>query len=136
MSTKIRKVKTKKRYAECFKRARVREFEAGEFSVSRISRLYGVSSQTIYNWIEKYSSMSGKNAVIVEVPNSQSERVKALERQLAEQQALLGRMAVKMDLQERLIDLYEEEMPEFKKKAASILRSTSSSRPMPKKTNR
>ena len=60
--------------------------------------------------------MSGKNAVIVEVPNSQSERVKALERQLAEQQALLGRMAVKMDLQERLIDLYEEEMPEFKKK--------------------
>lgn len=132
MSTKKGKVQTRKRYGECFKRARVKQFEDGEFSVHQISRLYGVSYQTIYNWISKYSFMAKKNAIIVEVPNSQSERLKQLEQQLAEREALIGRMTIQLDLKQRMLDLYEDEMPEFKKKAASILRSASSSSTTPK----
>lgn len=135
MSTKKRKLKTKRRYGECFKRARVKQFEDGEFSAHQLGRLYGVPFQTIYNWIHKYSTMAGKNAVIVEVPNSQAERLKEMERQLNEQQALIGRMTVQMDLKQRMLDLYEEELPEFKKKAASILRSVNSS-PIKPKTHR
>ena len=132
MSNKKRKVTTKKRYGECFKRARVKQFEDGEFSVHQLGRLYGVPFQTIYNWINKYSSMANKNAVIVEVPNSQSERLKQLEQQLAEREALIGRMTIQMELKQRMLDLYEDEMPEFKKKAASILRSASSLPTTPK----
>lgn len=136
MPTKKRKLQNKKRYGECFKRARVREFEDGQYSVQQIGRLYGVAYQTIYKWIHKYSSMAGKNAVIVEVADSQSARLQEIERQLAQQQALIGRMAIQMDLKQRMLDLYEEEMPEFKKKAASMLRSTSSSKPTPEKPSR
>ena len=59
--------------------------------------------------------MAKKNAIIVEVPDSQSERLKQLESQLAEQQALIGRLTIQMDHKQRMLDLYEEEMPEFKK---------------------
>ena len=132
MSNKKRKVNTRKRYGECFKRARVKQFEDGEFSVRQLSRLYGVPYQTIYIWIDKYSSMANKNAVIVEIPNSQSERLKQLEQQLAEQEALIGRMTIQLDLKQRILDLYEDEMPEFKKKAASILRCANSCPTTPK----
>ena len=132
MSNKVRKVKTKKRYSECFKRARVKQFEDGEFSVQQIGRLYNVPFQSIYNWIEKYSSMAKKNAVIVEVPNSQSAKLSSLERQLEEQQKLIGRLSIKLDHQERMLAIYEEELPEFKKKAASILRYGNSSKATPK----
>ena len=132
MPTKKRKLQNTKRYSDCFKRARVREFEDGEYSVSQISRLYHVSCQTIYNWIAKYSSMSNKNAVIVEVPNSQSAKLKALEKRLAEQEALIGRMTVQLDLKQRMLDIYEQDAPAFKKKAASTMRSTGSSQPTTK----
>ncbi|OAV42616.1 transposase [Lewinella sp. 4G2] len=127
MSTKNRKIRPTKRYGECFKRARVKDFEEGTFSVKQMVQLYGVSYQTIYNWIAKYSSMAKKNAVIVEVPNSQTAKLAELQRQLAEQQALLGRMAIQLDHKTRMLAIYEEEMPEFKKKAASTLRSADSS---------
>lgn len=135
MSNNIRKLKTKKRYGECFKKARVKQFEDGEFSVNQLGRLYNVPYQSIYKWIAKYSAMANKNAVIVEVPNSQSAKVKALEAKLTEQNALIGRLSIKLDHQEQMIAIYEEQMPEFKKKAASTLRSSTSS-PSTLKTDR
>lgn len=136
MSNKIRKIKTKPRYGECFKRARVKQFESGEFTAHQIGRLYGVPFQTIYKWIDKYSSMAKKGAVIVEVPDSQTAKLKALEEQLAEQQTLIGRLSIKLDHQERMLGIYEEEMPEFKKKAASMLRYGNSSKTTPKTDQR
>jgi transposase-like protein len=106
----------------------VKDFESGTFTVSQMSRLYGVSDQALYNWIRKYSSIPSSQAVIVEVPNSQSERVKQLETRIAELERALGRKQIELDYQAELLRVLEENGVGVQKKGSATKPSADSSR--------
>ncbi|MEM7571957.1 MAG: transposase [Bacteroidota bacterium] len=129
MSTKKRQIRTKRRYSEGFRRARVKDFEDGIFSVHQMARLYDVSFQTLYKWIEKYASVPRRKAMIVEVPNSQTQKVKQLEQQLAEAQRLIGRLQIKNDHLETQLELALDEKDAASKKGSASKPSTGSSKP-------
>lgn len=128
MSTNKRQVRTKRRYSESFRRARVKDFEDGIFSVHQMARLYGVPFQTLYKWIEKYSGVPRRNAIIVEVPNSQTQKVKQLEQQLAEAQRLIGRLQIKNDHLETQLELALDKKDEASKKGSASKPSPGSSK--------
>lgn len=120
MSTSKKRIQTKRRYSVEFRRARVKEFERGTFSVGQLSRLYGMSEQSVYRWVEKYSDMPKKNAVIVEVPNSQSTRLEGLERKVAELERALGQKQVLLDYQVCMLEYLESTGVDVKKKLSNM----------------
>lgn len=128
MSTKSSKgIRSGRRYSDGFRRARVKDFENGTFTVLQMSRLYGVGKVTLYNWIRKYSSVPSPQAVIVEVPNSQTEKVKQLEARIADLERALGRKQIEVDYQAELLRVLEENGVAVQKKASATKPSADSS---------
>jgi transposase len=109
MSTKKnRKLKTNRRYSQTFKQARVDDFENGTFSVAQMSRLYDIRAHVIYRWIHKYSRQPKQTAIIVEVPNSQTEKVKQLEARIAQLERSLGKKQIELDFHKSLLEEIKE----------------------------
>ncbi len=75
-----KRINSVRKYSEEFKRKLVQDFEKGVMSVPQMEQYYEVSNATIYNWIYKYSSYNEKNVRIVEMKNSQTNKVKELEK--------------------------------------------------------
>ena len=106
----VKRLNRRRRFSEEFKKARVQEFETGEFSVRQLSRLYGIHFQSLYNWIYKYSKYNEKNVVVVESKHSSSEKLKLLESRIKELEQAVGRKQLKIDYLEKMIELASEEM--------------------------
>lgn len=129
MSAKSKKrIQSRRRYSDSFRRARVKDFENGTFTVLQMSRLYEVNEQTLYRWIRKYSSVPSPQAMIVEVPDSQTEKVKQLEAQIAELERALGRKQIELDYHVELLRVLEESGVDVQKKASTTKPSPDSSR--------
>jgi transposase-like protein len=101
---KINRPKRRRRFSETFKKARVKDYEDGTFSVAQIGRLYSIHVNVIYRWLQRYSMYDQQKAIIVEVPNSQTEKVKLLEKRLAETERSLGQKQIKLDYYESLFE--------------------------------
>lgn len=120
MSTFPHRLKRHRRYSTDFKRARVKDFESGTFSVAQMSRLYTVNSASLYKWIKKYSSLPPQNAIIMEVPNSQTAKLKALEERVALMERALGKKQIELDFANAKLTLLAEDGIDVKKKVSSI----------------
>jgi transposase-like protein len=118
MSTKSsRKLQIRRRYGKVFKQSRVDDFEKGIFTVAQICRMYEIGETTMYRWIERYTRYpKEKNAVIVEVANSQTEKVKQLEQRIAKLEGALGRKQIQLDYYECLLEELKEEGVDVEKK--------------------
>ena len=92
-----KKLRNQLRYSEGFKRARVAEYESGEFSVLEMSKLYKLAPWSIYTWIHKYSLYNEKGYKIVEEKSSSSHRLKELESRIKELERALGQKQIKLD---------------------------------------
>ena len=55
MGTKKIRINSRRVYSEEFKKARVKEYESGKFTVNELSRLFKIQRPVIYQWIYKYS---------------------------------------------------------------------------------
>jgi len=60
MKANLRKIKKHRHYSENFKKELVALFESGKFSVLQLEKLYGISNQSIYKWIYKFSIFNEK----------------------------------------------------------------------------
>ncbi len=120
MSTKAKRVRSNRRYSEEFKRSRVQDFERGDFSVSQLGRLYGIHEGIIYRWLQRYSHLPAKQAVIMEVPNSQAKRLQLLENRLAAAEQALGRKQVELDFCKELLQLCKEQGFDWEKKTSGM----------------
>ena len=105
-SVKLRK---KKICSEEFRKSRVKEYESGEYTVRELSGLYGIHFQTIYNWIYKYSTYNKKGLVIVESKESSTQKVKALQERIQEQERIVGQKQLNIDYFKKMIELAKEE---------------------------
>ncbi len=109
MSAKRVKLDRKRTYSESFKKARVKEYEHGEYTVMELSRLFEIDRTLLYRWIHKYSVYNKKKAIIVEMKDSAQQKLKDYENRIAELERALGQKQLKIDFLEKMIDLTEQE---------------------------
>ncbi|MFL0682632.1 transposase-like protein [Algoriphagus aquaeductus] len=103
-----KRIKSKRTFSEEFKRKLVEEYEKGLMSVPQMERYYGISNKLIYNWIYKYSTYNEKNVRIVELKESQTNRLKELEEKVKELERAVGQKQIMIDYLEKMIDLAKE----------------------------
>lgn len=110
-------------FSEDFKLKIVKEYESGTHSVLDMAKLYDISDNSIYNWIYKYSTYNKKSVVVVELKDSQMDKVKDLEKRIAELERSLGQKQINIDFLEKMIDLAKEKYNIDKKKNSNTLPS-------------
>lgn len=103
-----KRINSKRKFSEEFRRKLVEDFERGVMSVCQMERQYGISNSLIYRWIYKYSSYNEKNIRIVEMKDSQTNRLKELEEKVKELERVVGQKQIMIDYLEKMIDLAKE----------------------------
>lgn len=97
-----------RKFSEEFKRKLVNDFEKGIMSVPQMEQHYGVGNAAIYRWIYKYSTYNEKNIRIVEMKDSQTNKIKELEQKVKELERSVGQKQIMIDYLEKMIDLAKE----------------------------
>ena len=115
-------------FSEDFKRSLVMEFESGKFTVAQLGRLHMIDRQLIYKWIYKYSTTNERGVIMVEKSQSSTQKMKDLEKRLAELERALGQKQMKIDFLEKMIELAKTELDIDIKKNFSTPPSTGSGR--------
>lgn len=109
MSGKRTRLNVRRTFDEGFKKARVKEYEKGEFSIRELSTLFDISIVSIYRWIHKYSVYNKKKTIIVEMKDSANQKLKEYEQRIADLERALGQKQLNVDFLEKMIDLAEKE---------------------------
>lgn len=118
-------VQRKQRYfSEEFKRKKVEEIERGISEVSQISRIYQVSRVAIYKWIYKYSLMRKKAIKMVVEADSDTVKIEALRKRIAELEQLLGQKQFEIEFMEKQFEIARSNYGVDLKKKASGPRSS------------
>ena len=104
-----KQVRTKRRFSEDFKLKIVKEYESGTHSVVEIKELYDIPLQNVYNWIYKYSKYNKRSIKVVELKDSQMNKIKCMESRIAELERALGQKQMNIDYLEKMIELAREE---------------------------
>ena len=121
------RIKRRRIFSEEFKRARVEEYERGEFSVVELSRLYKISDRVLYRWIHKYSVYSSNGVVIVELEESSHKKLKEYEERIKALEQAVGRKQLMIEFLEQKIALAEDHYQIDIKKNSTTPPSKSSS---------
>ena len=97
-------------FSDPLKRKIVKDIEHNKASISAVCREYLVCSQTVYNWLNKYSRhlQSGQSLVIQ--MESEQYRSKELEKKVAELEAAVGRKQMEIDFLNKLIEVAGDEL--------------------------
>lgn len=109
MSGKKVRINSKRVFAEEFKRARVKEYEQGHYTVKELSKLYHIQTAVIYRWIYKYSAYNKRSIKVVEMSESSQKKVKALQKRIEELERVVGQKQLNIDFLEKMIELSQQE---------------------------
>jgi transposase len=123
MYNKINKLRSKRTFSVEFKKQIVSYFESGTNTILQLSKLYGISQNSIYNWIYKYSIFNEKNITVVEMKDSQLNKLKDLETLNNQLSSLVGNQQLELEFYKRLIDIASKELNVDLKKNFSIPQS-------------
>lgn len=126
MKSNVRLLQKHRKYSDEFKKQIVSDYESGEFSVAQLERLHGISDQSIYNWIHKFSTFNEKGFRVVEMKDSSSKKMQELEAKNKELEAALGRKQIQLDYLEKMVELAKTELDIDIKKNYSTPQSTGS----------
>jgi transposase-like protein len=126
MKANIKNVRKNRHYSEDFKREIVSVFESGKLSVIQLEKLYGISNSLIYNWIYKFSTFNEKGFRVVEMKESNIDKLKHLEQKIKELEQIVGQKQIKIDYLEKMIDIAKEDLNIDIKKNYNTPQSTGS----------
>jgi transposase-like protein len=93
-----------RRYSEGFKLKILSELSTGKYSKRELSRLYGLQSSTINEWIKKYDRQDLMNTRIMVENQDEISRIKALQKEIEQ----LKKLLLKKDLDQLVLDSYLE----------------------------
>lgn len=111
-------VKHYRRFSEDFKLKIVKEYESGQSSALDLEKIYDISCTVIYKWIYKYSKYNKQSIQVVEMKDSQSQKVKDLEARVKLLEQTVGQKQMAIDYLEKMIELAEEDLKvDIKKKS-------------------
>jgi len=106
-------------FSEDFRRKKVEEIDKGLSTVLEISRGYQVSAVAVYKWIYKYSLMRKKGVKMVVEAKSDTAKIEALQKRIAELEQLLGKKQFQIEFMEKQFDVVKDQYGvELKKKAS------------------
>lgn len=129
-----KRLNSKRCYSEELKRKLVDDFESGVMTVSQLSLHYGITRKVLYTWIYKYSKYNQKNIRIVEIKDSQTNKLKELEEKVKELERAVGQKQLLIDYLERMIELANSEFGMDIKKNSNTPQS-GGSKPTEKRSN-
>ena len=110
MEKKRVKLRPKRVFSEEFKKARVKEYESGKFTVLEISKLYNVSDSAVYFWIYRYSTYNKSGLKVVEMSKSSESKVKELQKKITELERIVGQKQIMIDYLETMMEVAKEEL--------------------------
>jgi transposase-like protein len=110
MKANIKLIRKNRKYSEEFKKSIVNDFESGKFSVLQLERLHRIHSRVIYRWIYKYSNFNEKGARIIEMKDSSTQKLKALEKKIKELERTVGQKQIMIDYLEMMMEVAKEEL--------------------------
>lgn len=110
-----------RRYSENFKLKVLHELESGKYSTYEIVKLYGISPNSIYNWIKKYSRFDLLNKQVIIQTMSEKDKIKELEDQIKQLKELLiekdlTNITDRVFFEDAIKQLGFKDIEEFKKK--------------------
>ncbi len=123
MGKKKVEINSRRVFNEEFKKARIKEYESGKFTVKEICRLFGIQSAVLYRWIYKYSAYNKKSVIVVEMNESSTKKLKDFELRIKELEQIVGQKQLKIDYLEKMIELAKEEFNIDIKKNSDTLQS-------------
>jgi transposase-like protein len=126
MKANLKQIRKHRRYSEEFKKEIVSFFENGKFSVLQLERLYGIDNVLIYKWIYKFSTFNETGFRVVEMKESNIDKVKELERKVRELEQAVGQKQIKIDYLEKMMEIAKNELNIDIKKNFSTPQSTGS----------
>lgn len=124
-TTKIR-INQRRIFSEEFKKARIKEYESGKFTIQELSRLFDIHQCIIYRWIYRYSVYNKKSVKVVEMNESGTKKVKDLETRIKELERVVGQKQLTIDYLEKMIDLAKEKFDIDIKKNSNTPQSSGS----------
>ena len=95
-------------FSEDFKRRKVSEIDRNLVSISAMCREYQVSPAAVYKWIYKYSAMRKKGIKQVVENKSDSKKLQEMRDQIRELERIVGEKQIKLDFQDKMIELAEQ----------------------------
>ena len=108
-------------FSEDFKRRKVSEIDRNLVSISATCREYQVSHAAVYKWIYKYSAMRKKGIKQVVENKSDSKKLQEMRDQIRELERIVGEKQIKLDFQDKMIELAEQTYKvDIKKKYSGI----------------
>jgi transposase len=120
------KKQQKRIFSQEIKRKIVKDIEKGKASVLEVSREYEVSTVSVYNWLDQYSTYLKKGAKLVVELSSEGYRSKELEKKVKDLEATLGRKQMEVEFLNKLIEVASKDLGIDIKKKSSIIPSTGS----------
>jgi len=117
-----------RRFSESFKLKILAELSTGKYSKRELSRLYGVASSTINDWVRKYDRKDLMNTRVIVETKDEISRLRELQKEIEQ----LKKLLVKKDIEQLMNDSYMEiaakklgykSVQEFKKKRHESLNS-------------
>ena len=110
MKANVKLISKQRKYSEEFKKSIVWDFESGKFSVPQLERLHNIGNPSIYKWIYKFSKSNEKGQRIVEMKDSSTQKLKALEQKIKELERTVGQKQIQIDYLEKMIDIAKDEL--------------------------
>ena len=109
MQTNLKKIQRRRIFSEELKRKVVKEYEKGVMTVLELSRFYNVSYKSIYNWIYKYSHYEKQSIQIVEMKESNTQKIKDLELKIKELERVVGVKQMNIDFLDKMIEIAKKD---------------------------
>ncbi len=110
MKANVKLIRTQRKFSKEFKVQLVKEYESGTLSIPQLSNLNGITPQTLYEWVYKFSTFNKKGFRIIEMSKSSSQKVKDLENRIKELERMVGQKQIMIDYLDTLIDVAKDEL--------------------------
>lgn len=108
------------RYSSAFKQKVIIEVEEGTYNISEASRVYKVSTKSIYKWLKELGKDHLINKIVRVQMRGEADRIKELEREKQKLEAALAQAHLKIITLESTIESAEELYKiDFKKKSGT-----------------
>jgi len=104
-----RKLLKNRQFSDQIRRQAVKEFRCGQYTVIELAQLYQCCTQTIYNWIYKYSPADAPAINVVEMSDSSDQKLKELTRKIEHLERALGQKQMQVDFYKKMVELAEAE---------------------------
>jgi transposase-like protein len=95
--------KKRRIFSDEFKKEKVSEIESGILTISELSRVYSVSSTSIYQWLYRYGNQYKKGVRMVVEKESEAHRTVELLGKVSDLERLLGQKQVEIEYLTRVI---------------------------------